>query len=92
MTEDEMKTKWCSQARALSSGGASYNRHSDGSPNSSCKCLGSGCAHWQWNIDYTSDGTGGVGTDSWTGKRVWDTENLRPKLVFVRKVRDARVN
>lgn len=27
----------------------------------------------------------GKGTDSWTGKRVWDTENLRPKRVFVRK-------
>ena len=26
----------------------------------------------------------GVGTDSWTGKRVWDTKNLRPKRVFVR--------
>jgi hypothetical protein len=30
--------------------------------------------------------TGGTGTDSWTGKRVWDTENLRPKRVFVRLV------
>ena len=28
----------------------------------------------------------GKGTDSWTGKRVWDTQNLRPKRVFVRKV------
>lgn len=27
---------------------------------------------------------GGVGTDSWTGKRVWDTINLRPKRVFIR--------
>lgn len=26
----------------------------------------------------------GKGTDSWSGKRVWDTENLRPKLVFSR--------
>jgi hypothetical protein len=26
----------------------------------------------------------GVGTDSWTGKRVWDVKNLRPKRVFVR--------
>jgi hypothetical protein len=26
----------------------------------------------------------GKGTDSWTGKRVWDTKNLRPKRVFVR--------
>jgi Domain of unknown function (DUF4338) len=28
----------------------------------------------------------GKGTDSWTGKRVWDTKNLRPKRVFVRTV------
>lgn len=27
----------------------------------------------------------GKGTDTWTGKRVWDTVNLRPKLVFCRK-------
>jgi Domain of unknown function (DUF4338) len=26
----------------------------------------------------------GKGTDSWTGKRVWDTKNLRPKRVFVK--------
>jgi hypothetical protein len=25
----------------------------------------------------------GKGTDNWTGKRVWDTKNLRPKRVFV---------
>lgn len=30
--------------------------------------------------------TAGKGTDSWTGKRVWDTKNLRPKRVFVRRV------
>jgi hypothetical protein len=28
----------------------------------------------------------GKGTDSWTGKRVWDTKNLRPKRVFVRHI------
>lgn len=28
----------------------------------------------------------GKGTDSWTGKRVWDTKNLKPKRVFVRFV------
>lgn len=32
---------------------------------------------------YTCKRIAGNGTDSWTGKRVWDTENLRPKLVFV---------
>ncbi len=25
----------------------------------------------------------GKGSDSWGGKRVWDTKNLRPKLVFI---------
>ena len=34
---------------------------------------------------FTCKRVAGKGTDSWTGKRVWDTENLRPKLVFVRK-------
>lgn len=28
----------------------------------------------------------GKGTDSWTGKRVWNTVNLRPKRVFVKPV------
>jgi hypothetical protein len=32
---------------------------------------------------YTCKRTAGKGTDSWSGKRVWDTVNLRPKLVFV---------
>jgi len=32
---------------------------------------------------YTCKRTGGKGTDSWSGKRVWDTVNLRPKRVFV---------
>lgn len=27
----------------------------------------------------------GRGSDSWSGKRVWDTQNLRPKLVFAKK-------
>jgi hypothetical protein len=27
---------------------------------------------------------GGKGTDSWTGRRIWDTVNLKPKRVFVR--------
>lgn len=31
----------------------------------------------------------GKGSDSWTGKRVWDTKNLRPKRVFVRSVDTA---
>lgn len=36
-------------------------------------------------VGYTCKRTGGKGTDSWYGKRVWDTKNLRPKLVFVKK-------
>jgi len=35
---------------------------------------------------YTCKRTAGKGTDSWSGRRIWDTENLRPKLVFVRSV------
>ena len=37
-------------------------------------------------VGYTCKRTAGRGTDSWSGKRVWDTEHLRPKLVFVKKV------
>jgi hypothetical protein len=33
---------------------------------------------------YTCKRVAGKGTDTWTGKRVWDTVNLRPKLVFCR--------
>ncbi len=35
---------------------------------------------------FTCKRTAGNGTDSWGGKRVWDKEHLRPKLVFVRKL------
>lgn len=35
---------------------------------------------------YTCKRTAGKGTDSWSGRRVWDTVNLRPKLVFVRQI------
>lgn len=34
---------------------------------------------------YTCKRVGGIGTDGWSGRRVWDTENLRPKRVFVYK-------
>ena len=34
---------------------------------------------------YTCKRTGGKSTDSWTGKRTWDVENLRPKRVFIRE-------
>lgn len=34
---------------------------------------------------FTCKRIAGKGTDNWSGKRVWDTVNLRPKLVFVKK-------
>lgn len=37
-------------------------------------------------LGYTCKRQGGEGTDSWSGQRVWDTENLRPKNVFCLKV------
>lgn len=44
-----------------------------------------------WSLVATTQGysckrPGGKGTDSWTGKRVWETEYLRPKWVFMRAV------
>jgi hypothetical protein len=35
---------------------------------------------------YTCKRVKGKGTDSWTGRRVWDMKTPRPKLVFVRTV------
>lgn len=35
---------------------------------------------------YTCKRIAGKGTDGWTGKRIWDTKHLRPKLVFAKKV------
>jgi len=35
---------------------------------------------------YTCKRVSGKGTDSWSGKRVWDTTNLRPKLVFCKRI------
>jgi len=37
-------------------------------------------------IGYTCKRVSGSGTDSWSGKRVWDTTNLRPKLVLCYKL------
>jgi len=37
-------------------------------------------------IGYTCKRIAGNGTDSWSGKRVWDTKNLKPKNVFCYKV------
>lgn len=35
-------------------------------------------------IGYTCKRTSGKGTDNWSGKRIWNTKNLKPKLVFVK--------
>ena len=35
---------------------------------------------------YTCKRTAGRGSDSWSGRRVWDTVNLRPKRVFCRAI------
>jgi hypothetical protein len=35
---------------------------------------------------YTCKRVAGKGTDNWTGKRIWNTTDLRPKLVFARAV------
>jgi hypothetical protein len=35
---------------------------------------------------FTCKRQAGKGTDDWSGKRVWDTNKLRPKLVFCRKI------
>lgn len=35
---------------------------------------------------YTCKRIAGIGTDKWTGKRVWDVKNLRPKHVFIKKL------
>jgi len=47
-----------------------------------------------WNLvgqtkGYTCKRTAGKSTDSWSGKRIWDTVNLRPKLVFVNRIAAA---
>lgn len=35
---------------------------------------------------YTCKRVSGQGTDNWTGKRIWDTKNLRPKNVLIKKL------
>lgn len=40
---------------------------------------------------FTCKRVAGQGTDSWSGKRVWDTKNLRPKRVFVKVLNETTV-
>ena len=35
---------------------------------------------------YTCKRVAGKGTDSWTGRRVWNTTELRPKRIFVKRM------
>ena len=37
---------------------------------------------------FTCKREAGKGTDSWSGKRVWDTTNLRPKRVFCLRIKN----
>lgn len=47
-TEEEAKTKWCSQARVFFSGSTGSNRFGAGSQlDASTKCLASACMHWE---------------------------------------------
>lgn len=39
-------------------------------------------------VGYTCKRVAGKGTDSWSGKRVWDMKNLRPKNVLCYKIGD----
>lgn len=59
-TEEQAKTKWCPETRALQyQGSGSVNRRTD-SP-----CIASGCMHWRWlkasqhpsGLGYLGDGT-----------------------------------
>lgn len=46
-------------------------------------------AGWTWvgeTKGFTCKRIEGKGTDNWSGKRVWNTENLRPKNVFCYKL------
>jgi hypothetical protein len=43
-------------------------------------------------IGYTCKRIAGYGTDNWTGKRVWNTQELRPKLVFCKKIGETCKN
>ena len=37
-------------------------------------------------VGYTCKRTSGKGTDNWSGRRIWNVTELRPKLVFAKKV------
>lgn len=43
--------------------------------------------HVGTTVGYTCKRTSGLSSDTWSGKRVWDTKNLRPKLVFYKALK-----
>lgn len=54
-TEAEMKEKWCSFASVIIAGREMpSNRHSNGDIPESCKCLGSDCGSWGWEMECTN--------------------------------------
>lgn len=40
---------------------------------------------------YTCKRVAGIGTDNWSGKRVWNTKELKPKLILVKKVQELAI-
>lgn len=48
--------------------------------------LRAGYRHAGVTKGFTCKREAGRGTDSWTGKRVWDTDHLKPKNVFLKEV------
>lgn len=40
-------------------------------------------------VGFTCKRIAGESSDTWTGKRVWDTTNLRPKIVFQKVITDG---
>lgn len=41
-------------------------------------------------VGYTCKRTAEKGTDSWSGKRIWNTHDLKPKLVFARSASELK--
>ncbi len=63
-TEQEARTKWCSEARTGVTAGAAglgANRHVDPSVvETETRCLASGCMHWRWTSKLTVDRPDGI--------------------------------
>ena len=74
MTEDEAKTKWCPFYQVATSGGDTSTFETDNRPpehelrenvwhptgkvHEQCRCIGSACMAWRWEMEYvTIEGT-----------------------------------